>query len=69
VRGAGRCRRMVSAGGQERIGSSVSSSSLAPKQILIKIIATSPTLFSRSIEMTIYHSNDSSAFPTLQQQL
>ena len=37
VRGAGRCRRMVSAGGQERsIGSSFSSSSSAPKQSLPK---------------------------------
>ena len=36
VRGAGRCRRMVSAGGQESIGSSFSSSSSAPKQSLSK---------------------------------
>jgi hypothetical protein len=36
VRGAGRCRRMVSAGGQESIGSSFSSSSLAPKRSLPK---------------------------------
>ena len=37
VRGAGRCRRMVSVGGQESIGSSVSSSSSAPKQSLPKL--------------------------------
>jgi hypothetical protein len=38
VRGAGRCRRMVTAGGQESIGSSFpSSSSSAPKQSLPKL--------------------------------
>ena len=36
VRGAGRCRRMVSAGGQESLGSSFSSSSSTPKQSLQK---------------------------------
>jgi hypothetical protein len=36
VRGAGRCRRMVNAGGQERVGSSSSSSSSAPKQSVPK---------------------------------
>ena len=37
VRGAGRCRRMISTGGQENIGSSFSSSSSVPKQSLPKV--------------------------------